>query len=135
MEQSINFLSKPSNTRILDLFFRWLCACSFQCSSVASVLSDCGTPWTVAHQASLSMELSRQEYWSGLSYPSPWHHPDPEIEHTSLTSSELASGFLATSATWEAPNWFYKTNTFSVVMYGCESCTKNKVERQRIDGF
>ena len=29
------------------------------------------TPWTVAHQASLSMEFSRQEYWSGLPFPSP----------------------------------------------------------------
>ena len=29
------------------------------------------TPWTVAHQASLSMGLSRQEYWSGLPFPSP----------------------------------------------------------------
>ena len=30
-----------------------------------------GTPWTVAYQASLSIEFSRQEYWSGLSFPSP----------------------------------------------------------------
>ena len=29
------------------------------------------TPWTVAHQASLSMGFSRQEYWSGLPFPSP----------------------------------------------------------------
>ena len=41
LEQSIDFLSKPSNTSILDLFLRWLRACSFLCSSVASVVSDC----------------------------------------------------------------------------------------------
>jgi len=31
------------------------------------------TPWTVAHQALLSMEFSRQEYWSGVPFPSPGH--------------------------------------------------------------
>ena len=38
------------------------------------------TPWTVAHQAPLSMEFSRQEYWSGLPFPSPGDFPDPGIE-------------------------------------------------------
>ena len=37
-------------------------------------------PWTVAHQASLSMGFSRQEYWSGLPFPSPGNLPDPGIE-------------------------------------------------------
>ena len=38
------------------------------------------TPWTVAHQAPLSMEFSRLEYWSGLPCPSPGGLPDPGIE-------------------------------------------------------
>ena len=38
------------------------------------------TPWTVAHQASQSMGFSRQEYWSGLPFPSPGDLPDPGIE-------------------------------------------------------
>ena len=38
------------------------------------------TPWTVAHQASLSMELSRQEYWSGEPFPSPGDLLNPGIE-------------------------------------------------------
>ena len=37
-------------------------------------------PWTVAYQAPPSMEFSRQEYWSGLPYPSPGDLPDPGIE-------------------------------------------------------
>ena len=41
------------------------------------------TPWTVAHQAPLSMGFSRQEYWSGLPFPSPGDLPDPGIEHRS----------------------------------------------------
>ena len=38
------------------------------------------TPWTVACQAPLSMELSRQEYWSGLPFPPPGDLPDPGIK-------------------------------------------------------
>ena len=38
------------------------------------------TPWTVAHQAPPSMGFSRQEYWSGLPFPSPGDLPDPGIE-------------------------------------------------------
>ena len=38
------------------------------------------TPWTVAHHAPLSMGLSRQEYWSGLPFPSPEDLPDPGIK-------------------------------------------------------
>ena len=45
------------------------------------------TPWTVAHQASLSIEFSRQEYWTGLSCPPPGDLPDPGIEPASLTSN------------------------------------------------
>ena len=38
------------------------------------------TPWTVAYQAPPSMGSSRQEYWSGLPFPSPGGPPDPGIE-------------------------------------------------------
>ena len=38
------------------------------------------TPWTIAHQAPLSMEISRQEYWSGLLCPPPGDLPDPGIK-------------------------------------------------------
>ena len=43
------------------------------CCQVASVVSDCATPWTAAYQASLSLGFSRQEHWSGLPFPSPMH--------------------------------------------------------------
>ena len=42
------------------------------------------TLWTVAHQASLSVEFSRQEYWSGLPCPSPQDLPYPGVEAASL---------------------------------------------------
>ena len=41
------------------------------------------TPWTVAHQASLSMGFPRQESWSGLPFPPPGDPPEPEIEPVS----------------------------------------------------
>ena len=42
-------------------------------------------PWTVAHQAPPSTEFSRQEYWSGLPFPSPVDLPNPDIEPGSRT--------------------------------------------------
>ena len=44
-----------------------------------------GTPWTIAYQAPPSMGFSRQEYWSGLPFPSPGDLPDPGIEPRSST--------------------------------------------------
>jgi len=49
------------------------------------------TSWTIAHQVPLSMEFSRQEYWSGLPFPSPGDLLDPGIEPT---SPALAGGFF-----------------------------------------
>ena len=60
-------------------------------------------PWTVAHQAPLSMGFSRQEYWSGLPYPPPGDLPNPGIEPASLMSPTLADRFFTIRATWEAP--------------------------------
>ena len=37
-------------------------------------------PWTVAYQTPLFMEFSRQEYWGGLPFPSPWDLPNPRIK-------------------------------------------------------
>ena len=49
-------------------------------SLTVNVLPPFATPWTVAHQAPLSMGFSRQEYWSGLPFPSPGDLPNPGIE-------------------------------------------------------
>ena len=51
------------------------------------------TSWTVVHQAPVSMEFSRQEYWSGLPFPSPGDLPHPEIEPVSAV---LADRFFTT---------------------------------------
>ena len=48
-------------------------------------------PWTLAHQASLSLGFLRQEYWRGLPFPSPGNLPDPGIE---LVSPALVGRFF-----------------------------------------
>ena len=69
---------------------------------VAQLCLALTNPWTVAHQAPLSMGFPRQEYWSGLSFPSPGDLPDPGIEPMSpawqvdsLPLSHLASPLKA----------------------------------------
>ena len=59
------------------------------------VVQSCLTllSWTVAHQAPLSVEFSRQEYWSGLPFSSPEDLPDPGIKPT---FPALAGGFFTT---------------------------------------
>ena len=59
-----------------------------------SVMSDSLWP-----QAPVSMRFYRQEYWSGLSYPSPGDLLDPGIKPMSLVSPALAGGFFTTSTT------------------------------------
>ena len=55
------------------------------------VMSDSAALWTVSHQAPLSMGFSRQEYWSGLPFPSPGDLPDPGIKPS---FPALAGGFF-----------------------------------------
>ena len=57
-----------------------VCVCAQARAQLLSHVRSFATPWTVAHQAPPSMEFSRQEYWSGLPFPSPGDLPDPEIE-------------------------------------------------------
>ena len=72
------------------------------CLFLLSGVQVFATPWTVAHQAPLSMVFFRQEYWSGMPLPSPGDLPDPGIEFASPVTPELAGGFFTTCATWEA---------------------------------
>ena len=59
-----------------------------------SCVQPCVTLWTVACQAPLSIGFPRQEYWSGLPFPSLGDLPDPGTEHVSLESSALAGSFF-----------------------------------------
>ena len=71
------------------------------------------TPWTVAHQAPLSMGFSRQDYWSKLPFPSLGDHPNPGIEPGSLVSVALAGDFFTTVPT---SNKYWGKEAFNVNM-------------------
>ena len=60
-------------------------------------------PWTVARQAPLSMGFSRQEYWSGLPFPTPGDLPSLGMEPELLAYPALTGRFCTISAAWEAP--------------------------------
>ena len=65
-------------------------------TELTDLLSTLCSPWTVAHQAPLSVGFFRQKYWSGLPFPFPGDLPDPGIKPTSLAlqvdSLPLSSG-------------------------------------------
>ena len=61
------------------------------------------TPWTVDRQVPLSMEFSRQEYWSGLPFPPPGNLPDPGFEPM-FPSPALAGGFFIAEPPGKPPN-------------------------------
>ena len=68
------------------------------------VVSDSSeTSWTAAHQAPLSMEFSRQEYWSGLPFPFPGNLPDPGINQTWVSC--IVGRFFTIWATSEGHKW------------------------------
>ena len=65
-------------------------------SRSVAVFSDSATPWTVALHAPLAVEFSRQDYWSGLSFPPARDLPDPGIEPLSPVSAALVGRFFTT---------------------------------------
>ena len=64
------------------------------CAQSPSHVQLFATPWTVAHQAPLSVEFFRQEYWSGLPLPPPGDLPDPGIEPVSPMPPAWQAGSL-----------------------------------------
>ena len=70
---------------------------------VLSHIQLCVIPWTITHNACLSVEFSRQEYRCGLPLPSPGDLSVSGIKPASLASPALAGGFFTT-----APHEFYK---------------------------
>ena len=77
-----------------------VCVCVCVCVLVTQSCLTLATPWTVAHQASLSMEISREEYWRGLPFLLPGGSSWPR-DQTQV--SRIAGGFFTVWATKEAP--------------------------------
>jgi len=62
-------------------------------------------PWTVAHEAPLSIGLSQQEYWSGLPFPPPGDQPNAGIKPTSPMALTLGGGFFTTEPLGRPPRY------------------------------
>ena len=84
------------------------------CVHARSAVSDSATPWTVAHQAPLSRGLSRQEYWSGLPFPSPGDLPDPGSEPASPAHLTLAGRFFTSVPPGKSDYFIVYTNIESL---------------------
>ena len=89
-----------------------VCVCELSCVPLFA------TPWTVAHQAPLSMEFSRQEYWIRLPFPTPRGLPSSGIEPT------LVGGFFTT---WEAhmePRLIVKPQQIEILKSSLETISR-----------
>ena len=82
---------------------------------VQSCLTLCDPMNCIAHQVPLSMEFSRQEYWSGLPFPTPGNLPHPGTKPTSLASPVLAGRFFTTGTTWDVSMLLLLLSRFSHV--------------------
>ena len=100
-----------------------LCTCVYVCEHACARSLDhiqfFATPWTVAHQAPLPMEFSRQDHWSGLSFPPPGDFLDPGIKTASPLSPALASGFFTTESPGKPFLHLMSTKTLKVVVKPC----------------
>ena len=74
------------------------------------------TPWTVAHQAPPSMEFSRQEYWSGLPFPSP-----EKATSQPQMADDVPEGFPDFEALHRILNWQLKSSLSTVTKKTCSS--------------
>ena len=96
------------------------CFCMYPC--LVAQLGLLETLWTVAHQAPLSLWLSRQEYWSGLPFPPPGDLPNPGIKPVSPVSPALQAVSLLTrnknSRTSLAVQWLWPWASIAVAWIG-----------------
>ena len=84
------------------------------CSVARSYLIPLQPHGLVAHQASLSMEFSKQEYWSGFPFPTPEDLPYPGVKPASVASPALAGGFYTTELPGKSDYefWIIKFNKY-----------------------
>ena len=85
--------------------------------SRVSCFSLCVTPWIVTCQAPLSVEFSKQEYWSGLPFPPPGDLPGPGIKPMSLVSPALTDRFFTTNTTFPYTVFEKKNTLLHLIKY------------------
>ena len=100
-----------------------------------SVMSDFFvTPWTVLHQGFLSMKFSRQEYWSGLPFPSPGVLPDPGNKPVSLSlqADSLLSATREALYFWNINIVFKMKGKKGLVAQSCLTLQSHGLEPARL---
>ena len=97
--------------------YTYVCLCMYGGGGhlVAKLCLTLVTPWTVAHQAPLSMGLPRQEYWSGLPFPPPGDLPNPGIKPRSR-AAPASPALQVDSLPTEPPGKPFCTYTYTYVM-------------------
>ena len=89
--------NEPEKRELFKYFVKYYIYCCCRLVAKSKVSNSFAIPWTVACQIPLSMEFSRQEYWSGLPFPPPEDLLDPGIKPSSLISPALGRRVLPRS--------------------------------------
>ena len=110
--------------------------------AAASVGSHSATPWTVAHQSPLSLEFSKQDYWSGLSCPSSGDLPNWGIEPTSPSNSCTVGRFFTTEPPGKPQlltalvfKWVCIRPSVDKSFLLCHLCNSQRIESERPNGI
>ena len=128
MDYAVHAVEK-SRTRLRDLDFTSQASDNLGVARTLSHVRFFATPWTVARQDHLSIEFSRQEYWSGLPFPSPGELPNPGIKLCLLVGRWI----LYHCATWEVQRVLQsegKTNTKAMNKV-CSRAERRPVVREK----
>ena len=91
-------------------------------------MSDSVIPWSVTHQAPLSLGFPRQEYWSGLPFPSPGGLPHPGIKPV---SPALAGGFFTAELSGKPINIPTPVITYKKYIKDYKFTTKNSFSKKQ----
>ena len=124
-EYTFTSVYKDTNPDIVQCIYTHSSVLLLSCAQLFAMV------WTVALQAPLSMGFFRQEYWSGLPFPTPGDLPDAGIEPTSLVSPALAGRFFTNCAIWQnAPGKMQYSIFFadlaSRYLFCLNSCSSHK---------
>ena len=125
---SLQPLSFPQTTTVIQISVLWVHLHFLEFyihGTICYVLSCfshvrlCAILWTVACQSPLSLELSRQEYWSGLPFPPPGDHLNLEIKpHISCIGRQVfCFFFFTTNANWEAQEYVWNRIVYTFLVW------------------
>ena len=88
----------PALLVLSSVSFPLCCVCAQSLNHVRPFAAS----WTMASQAPLSLEFSKQDFWNGVPFSPPGNLPYPGVKPASLASPSLTGRFFTASTTWEA---------------------------------